>query len=154
MRGRLSFQPTPTPDVRRSEPSAKSLFWNILRVTHLDPIFCEHKCASPASNLSGFNILGRSIQKTRTRSTPSEPSPKAVRLRGRLSSDPAPTPDVRRSEPAANSLLWNILRVTHLDPIFCEYKRISPVSNFPEFNILRSSIRNSWSTRTTLEVAS
>ncbi len=62
MRGRLSFQPAPTPGVRRSEPAVNSLFQNILRVTHLNAIFCEHKCISVARNLPEFNILRTSIQ--------------------------------------------------------------------------------------------
>ncbi len=137
MRGRLSFQLAVTPDVRRSEAAANSLFQNILRVTRLDPIFCKHTCISPARNLPEFNILRTSIQKTRKHSHRSSPSHQTVRMHGK----PSFQPSVRRSEPAANSLFQNILRVTRVDPIFCEHETVSPARNLPEFNILRTSIQ-------------
>ncbi len=130
MRGRLSFQLPPTPGVRSSEPAANSLFWNILRVTDLDPIFCEPKTISPARNLPESNILRASIQKSRRPSSPAEPLHQTLHLHGRVSSHPASTPDLHRSDPAANSLFQNILRVTHLNPIFCGHKSISSSATY------------------------
>lgn len=112
MRGRLSFHPAPTRDVRSSGPAANSLFHNILRVTHLNAIFCEHKCIYFARNLPGFNILRKSIKNSLQCSS------------------------------SVNSLFCNILPITHLNAIFCKDKCISPVSNCLEFNILRTSIQN------------
>jgi hypothetical protein len=39
----------------------KSLFWNILRLTHLFPIFYENKNVPEAANPHKSNILGVSI---------------------------------------------------------------------------------------------
>jgi hypothetical protein len=140
MRGWLTLQLAPK-DGRGSEPAANSLFWNILRATRLDAIFCEHNTISQASNLPGFNILRTSIKK-RTHRNPRKRHRTPVLMRGCLGFQPASTPDLRSSQPAANSLFCNILRATHLDPIFCEHKCISPANNLPEFNILRARSKN------------
>lgn len=50
---------------RSSKSATNSLSWNILRVTPLNSIFCEHKAISPVHNLSKSNILRALIQKTR-----------------------------------------------------------------------------------------
>ena len=64
MRGRSSFQLAHTSLVRRSELSAKSLIWNILRLTLLDPIFCKDKSISPEYNSPEINILRAPVQKS------------------------------------------------------------------------------------------
>ncbi len=140
MRGRLQFQPAPNPDARRSEPAANPLFRNILRVTHLNPIFCEHK--TYFRSVTRLNSIFYENRSKNHAGAPFRPNPctQTLHLRGHLSSQLASTPDVRRSEPAANSLFHNILRVTHLFPIFCEYQTISkPATHLISiFYVLRS----------------
>src|SRR5579871_1390662 len=133
MRGRLSFHLASVPNVRLAKSSANSFICNILPITYLKAIFYGQKLHSPSRNFPESNILRSEILKPRTHRIP------FTRPRSEVQGRPtAPARPMGSEAPRAcrrhligatnsanypaNSLIWNILRVTHLDPIFCGLK--------------------------------
>ena len=109
-----SFRTAPgSPSSRHSKPHAKSLLWNILRITPYSGIFCRPSRLQVPSKSNGFNILSaRYIKK-------SSPATAAAFTLG-----------------SNNSLFWNILRISPYSRIFCEPKPSSCHSKYNESNIL------------------
>jgi hypothetical protein len=96
--------------------------FNILRVTPLNGIFCEHKPVSRRTKSNIFNIL-RARSENRVRMTP-------------------------LARTSHNSFVSNILPVSPFNRIFCGHKQVSWPAKHNAFNILR--IRSEKHVRTVL----
>ena len=124
----LPAKPVPTANSKRiniltdtSAPKARevtpnSLFRNILRVSHLESIFCAPKIAPRQCNPRRINILAPLISKNILRQIPS-------------------CSPLRRS----NSLFRNILHISPIESRFCAPQIAGPSINSSRINILQKS---------------